>query len=540
MIIDARNLNSNYTSENRQTSSTSSQNATEILVRQLEKDENAYCRIKQEPLQRTADLNAMKSDSYSYDAGIDVSKIEMVRVKRNYELDYTANDALNNCWNASVHGNVFALYKSCSMASNEAVTDMDKGEFLTYLRENGLDKEIDWTGVERNLRGEKNFDNFSEFTDYTAALFAGLEDRIRTDFLGDEQNKQLNTLNGLYEKAVKDFADSILEKAEGAFGALGADLPKDTLEASVHQVIDDKRNAYSKFIKNNKDYAGVESTADSWLKRDVGFMTRALRNAYTPSDIQAEGELWIENDIIAVGMVSNMYQYDGLYSKACQMIQHKDEESVGLAMSMQWLATEKVTVELGVNDSVKGFINGLFEKYAKTLIDDVNFALDKAGSNPLGADSKAFTRLDEKSVYAVLDVMKETFKESRDAEKAIYATTSFAHDTAMSKLEKEEYNSLWRYNKPLEGALDAKRFWGSFYDPDSKSRQGNGMGKLLQKWNNFAKITDSGDLYAFKLNTCINMFRGYGTRTLNGPISGGYEKGQYWGTNLEDVVKSFR
>lgn len=540
MIIDARNLSSNYISENPKTASTVSQNNAEVLVRQLEKDENAYCKIQQEPLQRTPDLNTVKSDSYSYDAGLDVSKIEMVRVKRNYELDYTANDALNNCWNASVQGNVFALYKSCSMASNESVANMDKGEFLTYLRENGLDKEINWTGVERNLRGEKDFDNFSEFTDYTAALFAGLEDRIKTDFSGDEQNEQMNILNGLYEKAVKDFADSISEKAEGAFGALGADLPRDTLEASIRQVIDGKRNAYSDFIKTNNDYANVESTVDSWLKRDVGFMTDALRKAYTPSDIQSEGELWSESDIIAVGMVSNMYQYDGLYSKACQMLQHKDEESVGLAMSMQWLATEKVTVDLGVSDSVKGLINGLFDKYAKTLIDDVNFALDKAGSNPLGADSKAFARLDEKSVYAVLDIMKETFKESGDAEKAIYATTSFAHDTAISKLEKEEYNSLWRYNKPVEGALDAKRFWGSFYDPDSKSRQGNGMGKLLQKWNSFAKIVDSGDLYAFKLNTCVNMFRGYGTRTLNGPISGGYEKGQYWGTNLEDIVKSFR
>ncbi len=540
MIIDARNLSSNYISENSKTASSVSQNNADALVRQLEKHENVYFNIKQEPLHPTENLNAAKSDSYSFDAGLDVSKIEMVRVKRHYELDYTANDALNNCWSAFVQGNVFALYKSCSMASGEAVADMDKGEFLTYLRENGLDKEINWTGVERNLRGEKNFDNFSEFTDYAAALFAGLEDRIKTDFSGDEQNEQLNILNGLYEKAIKDFADSIWEKSEGAFGALGADLPQDTLKASVYHVIDSKKNTYSDFIKNNKDYAGVESTADSWLKRDVGFMTDALRKAYTPADVQSDGELWSEKDIIAVGMVSNMYQYDSLYSKACQMLEHKDEESVGLAMAMQWLATEKITADIGVSDSVKGFINGLFDKYAKTFIDDVNFALDKSASNPLGADSKAFTRLDEKSVYAVLDVMKETFKESGDAEKAIYAATSFAHDTAMSKLEKEEYNSLWRYNKPLEGALDAKRFWGSFYDPDSKSSQGNGMGKLLKKWNNFAKITDSGDLYAFKLNTCINMFRGYGTRTLNGPITGGYGNGQYWGTDLEDIVKSLR
>ena len=97
----------------------------------------------------------------------------------------------------------------------------------------------------------------------------------------------------------------------------------------------------------------------------------------------------------------------------------------------------------------------------------------------------------------------------------------------MSKLEKDEYNTLWRYSNPKGGALDAKRFWGSFYDSNSKSRQGNGMGKLLKKWNTFSDIMDSKDLFAFKMNTCFNMFRGYGTRTLNGPITGGYANGQH-------------
>lgn len=533
MIIDGRNLNSPRPSD-------FTQNNTNQLVRQLEKGESAYCKTETRSSQNITQLEPPKTDTYAFDPGLDTGKIEMARVKRHYELDYTADDALNNCWSASAQGNVFGVYKSCSMVSDEAVSDMDKGEFLSYLRENGLDKEINWTGVERSFRGGKDFDNFSEFTDYAAAMFAVLENRIKADYTGDEQQEQLNIMNGLYEKAVKEFADSMWENTGVAFASLGADLPKDTLEASVKAIIDGKRNAYSDFINKNKDYAGVENTSDSWLKRDVGFMTQALRKACNPAEIEAGEGLWSEKDLLALGMAGNMYRYDGLYSKACQMIQHKDEESVGLAMSMQWLATEKITVDLGVSDSVKGLINGLFEKYAKTLIDDVNFALDKARSNPLGTTADSFTRLDEKSVYAVLDVMKETFKESGNAEKAIYAAASYAHDTAVSKLEKDEYNKLWRYNNPKEGALDAKRFWNSFYDPNSKSRQGNGMGKLLKKWNSFTAVLDSKDLFSFKMNTCINMFRGYGTRTLSGPVTGGYANGKHWGTNLEDIVKSQR
>ena len=536
MIIDARNLSSGYIPENSKKISNASQSDAEALVHELNKYGDVYFSIKQDSLQTLPGLKDVKSDSYTHDPGLDVSKIELVRTKRNYELDYTADNALNNCWNASVSGNVFALNKSCSAVSNEAVTNMDRDEFLTYLRQNGLDKEISWTGVESNLKGEIEFDNFSEFTDYAAAMFASLEDRIKNDFSGDEQKEQLNILNGLYEKKVKEFTDGISKKIEHAFDSLGADLPKDTLRASIRQVIDGKRNAYSDFIKADKDYAGVENTDDRWLKRDVGYMTCALRKAYTPTDTQAEGELWSENDILAIGMVSHMYQYDP-DGKGCDVLIHHDEESIGLAISMQWLATEKVTIDLGASDSVKGLVNGLFEKYAKTLVDDVNYGLDRWANDGRGGSPGSFTRLDEKSVYAVLDVMKETFKESKDAEKAIYATTSFAHNTAMNKLKKDEYNLLWRYNKPVRGGLDAKGFWGSFYDTNSKSCQGNGMGRLLQKWNVFAKATESKDLYAFKTNTCITTFRSYGAKTLSGPITGGYANGKYWGTDLESIVR---
>ena len=533
MIIDGRSLNSPRPSE-------FTPNNTNQLVRQLEKGESAYCKTEAQSSQNITQLEPPKTDTYAFDPGLDTSKFQIVRMKRHYELDYTANDALNSCWIASAYGNIFGVYESCSMVSDEAVSDMSKADFLSYVRENGLDKEINWTGVEKNFTGLKDFDNFSQFTDYTSAMFAVLENRIKADYTGDEQQEQLNIMNGLYEKAVKEFADSMWENTGGAFASLGAELPRDTLEASVKAVMDGKKNAYSGYIKRHKDYAGVEGTADSWLTRDVRFMTQSLRKAYNPAEIEAEEGLWSEKDILALGMVGNMYRYDGLYSKACQMLGHKDEESVGLAMSMQWLATEKITVDLGVSDNVKGLINGLFEKYAKTFVDDVNFALDKARSNPLGTTADSFTRLDEKSVYAVLDVMKETFKESGNAEKAIYAAASYAHDTAVSKLEKDEYNKLWRYNNPKEGAMDAKRFWNSFYDPNSKSRQGNGMGKLLKKWNSFTAVLDSKDLFSFKMNTCINMFRGYGTRTLSGPVTGGYANGKHWGTNLEDIVKSQR
>lgn len=142
-------------------------------------------------------------------------------------------------------------------------------------------------------------------------------------------------------------------------------------------------------------------------------------------------------------------------------------------------------------------------------------------------------KLERKSIYAVLDVMKETFEESGDYEKSIYKTALYAHDTAESKLKKSEYSQLWRYNRPGSNSTDGNRFWGSFYDNNSKSDYGGNMGKLIKSWENFNEILKSNNLLAFKRGTFENPS---GTGTFKCPVFGGYSDGKWWGTNLNDLV----
>lgn len=533
MIIEARNLN--YNSILAANQSSAGQKTKELLRGFEERSYN----INDIQAVQLPTLDELKANNDSYDSGggyIDVNTIQRVEIKSIYESDYSAYDALSHCWLASSQDSSLSLYKSCSKVSDEAVKGMSKSDFLDYVRENGLDKEICWEGVEKYVSGTITYEDFTAFTDYAAAFFVGLEDRIKEDFSGDELQEQLEIINNLYEKAVQNFADQYTEKVSKSFKDSNVELSEEKLKASIKHVMDSKRADYAEFIKNNRDYAKIEGDEDSWLKRDAGFMTSALKNAFTPSTVESSDELWGENDIIAVGLLSAMYDYSfPAIDKAAAMLQNKDEESLGLAISMKWLSTQKVIVDLNVSDDIKGFANGLLDKYAKTLINNVNEALDKSRNNPMGASTLAFKPLDEKSIYNVLDVMKNAYNESGgNYEKAIYKTAKYAHDTVMSKLQSNEYSHLWRYNKPLLNAIDAKSFWSSFYDPDSKSKQGNGMGKLITKWNIFAGVVDSKDWKNF--DSSANSFRNYTTSTFSGPIYGGYSNGKWWGTNLNDLV----
>lgn len=513
MIINAGTTNLSITPQHRenQPSANMTSDDAKRLVWLLDEGLDVYTNIKNVP---TASSSVSKTDTFTNTSGsgsLDVSKIQMVKLERNYERDYTANDALNNCWFASTENNSFALYKSCSRVSDPAVSDMSKGEFLDYLRNNGLDKEISWEGVEKNLSGSVDYENLGEFSDYAAALFAGLESRIKADFSGDEQKEQLDKLNGVIENTVKNFSEQFSEQYGKAFESLDADFPKDKLEASIDKIIRDKTAAYADYISKNKDYAGVENTQDSWLKRDMGFMTCALRKAFAPAKAQTDSDLWSENDIIAIGMTNELLCEDDLFRQACAILQNKDEEYVGMGIAMKWLSTEKITVELGVSDSVKGLLGGLVEKYAKKQMDAVDNALAKLRRDSLGADAKAFPDLDRAAVFFIVDVMKKSYAESGDEKKAIIDTAAFARKVYLEKANSKEYADVWRYNCTSSNARSrySREFWENFYSADGKSSHGGGMSKILSAWDKFSEAVEKKALDYYKRNTSANTFRAY-------------------------------
>lgn len=459
MIIDARNLgmNQNSTACSSKKLPVLSEKEAGRLVYMMNRVKDKYFDPEQEPSHGGSEHAEAKiisaPDNTDY---IDVSTIKEVKWEFAFETDYTKDKALNNAWVAS-QNSMFKLMGSSAKVAGDAAVGMDKGEFLDYVRKNGLEKEIIWSDIEMNLVGSKTFDNFKEFTDYTAALFAGLENRIRSDFSGDEQKAQLEIMNGLYEKAADEFiyefkhgtpGNEIYNGLDRSFAYLGVEISDAKLGASIREVIDGKKAAYSEYIANNKNYAGVESTGDSWLKRDVGFMTCALRKAFKPAEVQVGDDLWSENDLLAIGMLGSMHSVFPEIDKAYTKLQNMDEERLGLSISMSWLKTKKITEYMNVSGSVKDMADKLFEKHAEMCINDAEEALAIARRNPSGAPSSAFGSLERKSIYAVLDVMKETFEESGDYEKSIYKTALYAHDTAESKLKKSEYSQLWRYNRP--------------------------------------------------------------------------------------------
>lgn len=529
MNIDARNLFLNSLTAKNPKVSTPSQAKTEELVRNLDKADESLV-IKQDTLRSIIAQSASKTDGFAeYTSGlIPGSAFKRIDILSAYEQDYTAEDALNNCWFSSTQNSLFDLCGTTAKVTDDAVAGMDKDEFLAYVRENGLDKEIVWSGISASFGGGTDCYTFSDYSDYAGALYASLEERIMRDFSGEEQAQQLEKLDNIFNEKVDGIVEQYFKGAIETFDKMGIELSEDDLKESLRSIMLNKRDAYRDYVKENSDYAGLEGSEDKWLERDTLYMANALRNAYKPDSVSS-GK-YSEDDLMMVSLMGEMYQFD---TEINNSLSYNDEESIGLAIAMNYLTLQSSFDSFELSDDIKAMGEAAFAKYAKNLVDGVEASLERGRNRPLGYSSEQFDPLNMDDIKAVVDVMVKTYQESKDAEKAIYATTSFAHQQFTNKQNDEQYSNLLRYGSSRFGQQGGK-FWNNFYDSGKGS---SNIGRLIEKWNTYAQALSDRDIKTLYFNSSTRVYHSYGQTIVHDtPLVGGYANGEYWGFNLEEYV----
>ena len=177
-----------------------------------------------------------------------------------------------------------------------------------------------------------------------------------------------------------------------------------------------------------------------------------------------------------------------------QAIRANDEESLGLEVSVQWLRDQKVMSAFDPNEEIKSLCGKLFEKYVDNSIKNADNAINVIQRSTVDTDPSQFSPINKEAVYAVLDVMKQSYSESGDEKTALVNTSAFARSEF---LKKAEDSNLWRYNNDF--GTNAKKYWESFYDTSSQNSL-SAMKTVLEKWENFDAAVSSKDLYnVFKL-----------------------------------------
>lgn len=529
MIIDGRNLTFafNRYGKNQPLPRTRAEEAQQALIRNLNKKPDTGTTIVEEELLPSE----IRSDGFRADPGtisrpnMVIGNVEEVVFRQAFQTDYTAEDALYNSWASSQQTGILSVFKNSAAAAGYQAPQMNRDEQLAYVRENGLEKEIDWTSVSLNFRGSGQFQHLADYTDYAAALYASLEAQITKDFSGEEQAQQLDMLNQRFDEAVNNTAEGYAAEIESAFVGMKVKMPKDELKQSVRDLMNSKKEQYRAFVKENSDYAGLENSEDKWLERDVGYMANALRKSYKPSECAAGEGGYTETDLQAVGFLGNMFMRCDV--EQLNVLDYSNEENIGLAASMNYLMLTTAMEEFDPSDSVRDLSEKFFNNYFEGMMKAADKALNFACTNPANEDPNEFGSLDRDAVYAVFNTMKNTYAETKDAQKAIQTTVFFAYNQFQTKAKEP---TLWRY-KNTGKAHQGAQFWNNLYD----SKQGaSNMKKLLGKWNLISGAVGTKDLSILSLRANADLFHTYKeSKVFSAPVSGGYSpKTGWWGTRL--------
>ena len=373
---------------------------------------------------------------------------------------------------------------------NPAVKNMEQEEFLAYVRENGLDKEINWSKTEEYFKADAEFSSLSDYTDYAGALYASLEQRIQRDFSGEEQNSQLKILDNCFSTAMQEYSSAYSEKLCAVYEDFGVEIDGNKIKSSVISLMVKKKNFYSDYAEKNSDFANLAASEDKWLERDVKFMANALRNAYTPPDISTS--IYNEQDLEVLGCFASQHQKDAGNTGIWYIGNKFTEESIGLALSMKYLASECLTEKWNTSGEVKNIIGKVNDNYKKEVIENCRRYLSSVSE--MSGDYKAYGEFDEKIVDSIISKAERTFSSSRDYEKTLKQTSDYAyrlHEENRNDPVKSEYK---RYN--LSTDEPEVNFWHEFYDD---GRGTSFLGKTLDKWTDYYTAVENRNFRFLKM-----------------------------------------
>ena len=346
------------------------------------------------------------------------SRLQAELLPPSEQASYTEEDALYNQYMKQFRVDIYLYGDGSENSSSEPlklitkddISKEDLEKFRSELAENGLGDEIDWRGVESDLwRIGIDFDNVQRFeqkADYLASRYAVLKDRIQTQFTGDKQEAELQKLEQIYTEAKEEMANTYAEKIGGFFEDLGQSGAAEDMRNSVSALVDQKANAYTDYIENNRDYVSVTDPDKQWLKQDDAYMAAQLRQSAGTSSAETQKQ-----------SVNERAPYDGkdlafagVYAKTLsQQLEnpkwsvYDSDEALGRHLAARYGALKTGAGNAGVSEKLSNMLASAFRPFMDRLMDSLDALIDSnrgwAAEKPWMSGTIRTSYMDRESVY---------------------------------------------------------------------------------------------------------------------------------------------
>lgn len=348
-------------------------------------------------------------------------------------------------------------YRS-SYSKNHPTENMGFEDFLGYVRENGLDKQVSAAAIKANVQGFYSADHttLSQRADYYGAYYAQVENHINTNFSGEERAAQMKILDDTMNKFIKDFANEYADYAGGFLEQYGRNGEREKVRQSVTELVRDKIDGYRNIIAENPDFADIMGTEDEWLTGSHRFMASELQKAAAQRGSLPQKEkngLYSENDLLYIGKITSSLpqNYDMINRFA-------DEETVGFTLGTVMVKTLELGSAMGVGSSAYTAVKGAVKEYQKEYMNRIDEGLaDRRRHAVNSRERKGMDPLDRQAVMTVADKMQIEYENTRNLMNALFKGITEGFNKHMEKSRSGILGDQLRYSENDVG------FWNRMY-----------------------------------------------------------------------------
>lgn len=394
------------------------------------------------------------------------------------------------------------------------------------MKENGISNSTDflWSDIDMGY-ASSNIDELEKSIDCIASRYVVMKGHINSEYSSEEKIANLNRLEQMMNEHKQSLAQNFADNVSSIFEENGVLGEKDRLYQSVLIEIDQKTTCYSEFSNANKDYAKINGPVEKWLKKDSAYMASELRKAMGNSNISQtkntsnfDGYTLDEMNKMQtfVNELASYTQYVSGSSKAVHT-GSESEESLGMKLAELNLKGTVFNEHSGVSDTVKSAVSKCVNNFITTAINKeqeymekwsqlqiegyekliANGEISKVKANEhIFAIKKCFAKIDEDAVYAVINKVENSYKQTKNVTKAIMDGAIFAQDVYNKKTRNGSYDGIHRYD-----SRDV--YWNSFfenkdtyYGENTYIQKESGLECVINSWNSFTeKITSDNNAF---------------------------------------------
>ena len=359
-------------------------------------------------------MRALGNTSYTW-ASPD-SRLQAELLPPSEQASYTEEDAILNQYmkqsriDGYFDGDTFVRTSSepVKLILKNDISKADLEKFRGELAEKGLEADIDWQGVKEDFVqigvGFDNIERFEQKADYLASRYAVLKDRIQNQFTGEQQEAELQKLEQIYTEAKEEMANTYAESIGGFFEDLGQSGAAEDMRNSVSALVDQKANAYTDYIENNRDYVSITDPDKQWLKQDDAYMAAQLRQSASSAELQKQP-------------VNEQAPYDGkdlafagIYAKTLsQQLQNptwnvnESDAALGQHLAEQYGALKTSAGNAGISEKLSNMLNSSFDPFMDRLMDSLDELIDQnrgwVAEKPWMSGTIRTNYIDRESVY---------------------------------------------------------------------------------------------------------------------------------------------